>query len=157
MSFKNEPAEYMGVNIASLKERQKQFCREYVIDQNGFRAAKECGYHEKHSWRLLQDERVIAYIAWLAEDMRTEKIASAQEVMQRLTAIARGESDEEVVTPKGSIVLKGTDVRDRIKALELLGKRYAMFTDKVEQKSSLEIVVDIEDGSNDDDDEDIEI
>lgn len=149
--FKNEPTEYMEVDISSLKTKMKAFCREYVIDNNGFRAAKAVGYHEKHSWRLLKDERIIAYIAWLTEDMRTEQIASAQEIMTRLTKVMRGESEEEVVTPKGAIVLKGTDVRDRIKAAELLGKRYAMWTDKVETKSETHIVVDISDEDDDDD------
>ena len=52
-------------------------------------------------------------------------------------------------------VLKGKDVKDRIKALELLGKKHAMFTEKVETKQEFNFVIDIEDDN--DEDEDIEI
>ena len=87
--------------------------------------------------------------------MRNSRIASAQEVAERLTRIARGEGEEEVVTNSGMKVLKGTDVKDRIKALELLGKKHAMFTEKVETKQEFNFVIDIEDDN--DEDEDIEI
>ena len=62
------------------------------------------------------------------------------EVMEHLTAVMRGEVKEEVVVVEGAgegyseakIIEKQIAERDRIKAAELLGKRYSMFTDKVD-------------------------
>ena len=85
--------------------------------------------------------------------MRNSRIASAQEVAERLTRIARGEGEEEVVTSQGLKVLKGSDIKDRIKALELLGMKHAMFTDKVESKQEFSFVVDIEDEDADEDED----
>lgn len=146
------PEEYNGVDLKSLSPKQKRFCEEYVIDNNGFASAERSGYNRKYSCELLKREDVQSYIAWLNEDMRNSRIASAQEVAERLTRIARGEGEEEVVTNSGLKILKGTDVKDRIKALELLGKKHAMFTDKVETKQEFNFVVDIEDEDSDDDD-----
>ncbi|MGE4214858.1 MAG: hypothetical protein AB7E42_08795 [Anaerotignaceae bacterium] len=50
---------------------------------------------------------------------RRKKVADAAEVVEFLTAVLRGDDAEEVV------------VKDRIKAAQLLGKSYGMFTDKV--------------------------
>ena len=149
------PTEYNGVSLQSLSPKQKRFCEEYGIDDNGFASAERSGYNRKYSCELLKREDVQSYIAFLNEDMRNSRIASAQEVAERLTRIARGEGEEEVVTNSGMKVLKGTDVKDRIKALELLGKKHAMFTEKVETKQEFNFVIDIEDDN--DEDEDIEI
>ena len=149
------PTEYNGVSLQSLSPKQKRFCEEYVIDNNGFASAERSGYNRKYSCELLKREDVQSYIAWLNEDMRNSRIASAQEVAERLTRIARGEGEEEVVTNSGMKVLKGTDVKDRSKALALLGKKHAMFTEKVETKQEFNFVIDIEDDN--DEDEDIEI
>lgn len=156
MEYKNIPKEYQGVDISVLSPKQKRFCEEFVIDNNGFASAERAGYNKKYSWELLKKEEVQAYIAFLNADMRNSRIASAQEIKERLTRIARGESDEEIVTPRGEKVLKGTDIKDRIKALELLGKTEALFTDRIEQDTTFNFVVDI-DMSDSSDDEDIEI
>ena len=156
MEYKNIPKEYQGVDISVLSPKQKRFCEEFVIDNNGFASAERAGYNKKYSWELLKKEEVQAYIAFLNADMRNSRIASAQEIKERLTRIARGESDEEIVTPRGEKVLKGTDIKDRIKALELLGKTEALFTDRIEQDTTFTFVVDI-DMEDNNDDEDIEI
>jgi phage terminase small subunit len=51
---------------------------------------------------------------------RRKKVADAAEVVEFLTSVLRGNDTEEVV------------VKDRIKAAQLLGKSYGMFTDKVQ-------------------------
>lgn len=153
MEYKNIPKEYQGVDISVLSPKQKRFCEEFVIDNNGFASAERAGYNKKYSWELLKKEEVQAYIAFLNADMRNSRIASAQEIKERLTRIARGESDEEIVTPRGEKVLKGTDIKDRIKALELLGKTEALFTDRIEQDTTFNFVVDVEMEESDDDDE----
>jgi phage terminase small subunit len=64
------------------------------------------------------------------------RIASQDEVLQILTDIARGITEEEVVsfTPLGGELrtTKKPSIKDRMKASELLGKRYRLFIDKAE-------------------------
>ncbi|MEH7464565.1 terminase small subunit [Bacillus thuringiensis] len=145
-----EPEEWNGVNISTLKPKQKAFCQEYIIDMNGFRAADAVGYAKRYSWELLKDERIQAYISYLAEQARTDRVLSARDVMERLTLIAEGKSKEPIATGKGVQVYDGTYARDRLKALELLGKRYALFTDKVQHNGDVEISV----GFTEDEEED---
>lgn len=60
--------------------------------------------------------------------------------MEHLTAVLRGEIREETVVVEGigdgcseaRIIEKQVAARDRLKAAELLGKRYSLFTEKVE-------------------------
>ena len=57
------------------------------------------------------------------------------EILMLLTAIARGEATEQTLKGEGNgfqiLVDKGVGAKDRLKALELLGKRYGTFADKV--------------------------
>ena len=64
------------------------------------------------------------------------RIASQDEILQILTDIARGITEEEVVqfSQLGEELrtTRKPTIKDRMKASELLGKRYTMFTDKTE-------------------------
>ncbi len=87
-----------------------------------------------NSSRLLTNANVSAYIAERMEEIKTERVADQQEVMEYLTSILRGEQQEEVLRGigEGAQTIDDIDVsaKDRIKAAELLGKRYAMWTEK---------------------------
>ena len=82
------------------------------------------------------------YIDEQLKKIEDESIADATEVMKYLTAVMRNEITEEVVVVEGEgdgcssarIVKKELSAKDRIKAAELLGKRYRLFVDKVEQR-----------------------
>lgn len=63
--------------------------------------------------------------------LSNERIATAEEVLERLTRIARGEE-------KDAFGLD-TNNQDKIKALELLGKNYQLYTDRVKQDSNMDI------------------
>ncbi len=70
--------------------KPRLFCEHYVADTalNGALAARKAGYVAKHSadtaWRLLQDERCIAYIAKLKKDRSQRIQVDADYVLQRL-------------------------------------------------------------------------
>ena len=76
--------------------------------------------------------------------------------MEYLTAVLRGESSAFVVVVEGvgdgcssaKIVKKPPDEKERLKAAELLGKRFGLFTDKVNVSGGgvVQIVDDIPDG-----------
>ncbi len=128
------PNIYNGVSLEDLSEKHKAFAEEYVVDMNASRSAKAVGLSTRHAYRILAREDVNAYVEWLNDSLRSDRVARKQEVMERLTKIARGDTREEVVLPSGDVATKDTLIKDRVKALELLGKHYKLFTDVVEQK-----------------------
>ena len=83
------------------------------------------------------------------KQIKTEKIADAQEVLEYLTSVMRGEQKEQVALLTGEgvqdLVQKDVSAKDRLKAAELIGKRYALFTEKVELQgeTTVQIVDDI--------------
>ena len=55
--------------------------------------------------------------------------------MRYLTAVMRGEQTEEIPLLQGdgmqALVAKDVSAKDRLKAAELIGKRYGLFTEKL--------------------------
>lgn len=123
-----------------LTPKEKKFCQEYVRTGNASEAVRLAGYSEKNvrqrGSKMLAKDYILAYINELMEELKKETIADADEVLQLLTSIARGETKEEnaFVDKNGNPVVIETRVKEkeRVKALELLGKRYKLYTDKVE-------------------------
>ena len=91
------------------------------------------------------------------EAIHNEKIADAQEVIEYLTAVMRGKSNAEEIVVEGigdgcseaRTIEKGPSEKERLKAAELLGKRYALFTDKVETDVDMDLNITIDYGEDD--------
>ena len=127
----------------TVTNKQKRFADEYLIDCNATRAAISAGYSEKYANtnanKLLQNTTVKEYIEEKMNETSSERIATATEVMEYLTSVMRGHSQSEIVVVEGigdgcseaRRLKKAPDEKERLKAAELLGKRYAIFTDKV--------------------------
>ena len=132
-----------------LTEKKKKFADYYIKTGNATESAKYAGYSEKTAYssgqRLLKDVEVARYVEETMEQLKKETIADADEVLQLLTSIARGETTEEnaFVDKNGNPVIVKTQVKEkeRIKALELLGKRYKLYVDKVEANVDGEVKV----------------
>ena len=136
-----------------LTPKKKRFCDEYLIDANATNAAKRAGYSEKTAYsqgqRLLKDVDVAAYIKERTDEISSKAIADATEVMQYLTSVLRGESRSSVVVIEGTGALgsearemqKAPDEKERLKAAELLGKRYNLFSDKMKVDVALPVVI----------------
>ncbi len=152
--------------MAKLTRKQQRFADEYLVDANATQAAIRAGYSEKTAYsqgqRLLKNVEVKKYIEEQLERIHNEKIADAQEVMMYLTSVLRGESLSEIVVVEGTgdgcsdarRMMKLPDERERLKAAELIGKRYGMFTDKVNVEGAVPVVIiDDLDDENDLDDE----
>lgn len=126
-----------------MNKKQKRFADEYLIDCNATKAAIRAGYSEKTAksigQRLLTYVDIKTYIDEQLEKIHNEKIADANEVMIYLSSVLRGESSAEVVVIEGCgdgysearTMTKAPDEKERLKAAELLGKRYGIFTDKM--------------------------
>lgn len=140
--------------MSVLTEKQKLFCQEYVVDLDAKSAAIRAGYSAKSarhmSYYFSNHPLIMQCINTLLEQAQTARIASAIEVMEYLTAILRGEEVEEVTVVEGigdgysaaRNVMKSVSPKDKLKAAELLGKRYGLFNDKLDVASSISITVD---------------
>lgn len=122
-----------------MNARQRKFCDEYLIDCNAKQAAIRAGYSEKTAYSIanenLKKPELKAYIDEQLERLHNEKTADSQEVLEYLTAVMRGEHKEQTLQLIGEGVQKITDIdvsaKERLKAAELIGKRYGMFKDNV--------------------------
>lgn len=137
-----------------LTLKQQRFVDEYIISGNATQAAIKAGYSKKTA-KQMGTENLAKPIIKAELDRRNAEIQSAktmdmQEVMERLAAMGRGETTEETVTNKGEVIETATRNADKLKALELIGKRFGAWTDKKEINGNL----DIEIGMGDYDDED---
>ena len=131
-----------------LTTKQKRFCQEYLIDLNATQAAIRAGYSEKSAYsvgqRMLKNVEVKKYIVEQVERLKNEKISSAQEVLEYLTSVMRGEQKEQVPLmyyDKQILEEKSASIKDRLKAAELLGKRYALFTEKLEVEGTTAVQI----------------
>lgn len=144
-----------------LSKKEEKFVIEYVRTGNATQSAINAGYSERSArqtaCRMLTKDYILKAIDELVKEMNSEKIADAEEVMMLLTEIARGETTEEnvVVDKSGNVSIVETRVKEkeRVKALELLGKRYKLYTDKVEASVDGQVQVVFE-GNDEDDFED---
>lgn len=128
--------------MAKLTDKQMIFANEYLIDLNATRAYKKAYPSVKKdsvaasaAVRMLRNVKVKEYIDEQLKKIEDESIANATEVMKYLTKVMRNETSEEVVIAceRGyAKVDKTPSEKDRLKAAELLGKRYRLFVDKVE-------------------------
>lgn len=126
-----------------MTEKQKRFCLEYLIDANATQAAIRAGYSKKTAYsqgeRLLRNVEIQNYIQEQMKELESNTIASAEEVIKYLTSVLRGESQSEIVVVEGDgdgsssakKIQKAPDEKEKLKAAELLGKRYGLFKDNV--------------------------
>ncbi|VGV56000.1 terminase small subunit [Streptococcus pyogenes] len=126
--------------LSKLTLKQKRFADEYIISANATAAAIKAGYSKKTARSIGQENLtkpdIKTYIDERLEKLESEKIATQEEVLQYLTSIMRGEQQEKTLISIGELGQEIVDIdvgaKDRLKAAELLGKRYRLFTDKIE-------------------------
>lgn len=149
---------YFGKEVSSITKKltlkQQRFVDEYIISGNATQAAIKAGYSKKTTNRIATENLSKPVIKTAIDkrnaEIQSEKTMDMQEVMELLASIARGETTEETVTNKGDVIETATRNSDKLKALELIGKRFGAWTDKKEISGNL----DIEIGMGDYDDED---
>lgn len=126
--------------MAGLTLKQRKFCDEYIISGNTEQAAIKAGYSKAYArgnaHKLVANVSMKSYIAERMAELDSKKIAQQEEVLQYLTSIMRGEETEQTLRGlgEGEQMIDDIEVsaKDRIKAAELLGKRYGMWTEKVD-------------------------
>ena len=135
-----------------MTEKQKLFCDEYLIDLNGTRAYRTVYKTIKNdnvagvrANKLLKQKDIAEYINKRLEEIHNENTADIQEVMEYLTSVMRGTSEASTLAMCGDgmqeVITKKPDERERLKAAELLGKRFGMFRDNVDITSNGQTVI----------------
>lgn len=141
-------------------EKHKAFADEYLITLNAtesYASVYGCSYNtaRTNGARLLANANIKKYIDERLEAKEESRIASQDEILQILTDIARGITEEEVVqfSQLGEELrtIRKPTIKDRMKASELLGKRYRMWTDKLEIKEDSSIQIEIVNAGEEDD------
>lgn len=129
--------------------KQKRFCDEYLISGNATDAAIKAGYSPKTAYSIgnenLNKPEIKAYIQAELDKIHSAKIADAEEVMKYLSSVMRGEHTEEVPILCGDgcqeLTQKEVGAKERLKAAELIGKRYGMFTEKVGVEGVVPVII----------------
>lgn len=132
-----------------MNAKQRRFCDEYLIDCNATQAAIRAGYSKKtaneQAARLLANVSIKSYIDEQLERIHNEKTADAQEVLEYLTSVMRGEHTEQTLKLVGEGVQAITEIdvaaKERLKAAELIGKRYGIWKDSVDVKGAIPTIL----------------
>ena len=131
-----------------LNDRQQLFVTEYVKDMNATKAAERAGYSKRTAYsqgqRLLKNVEIKKAVDKLLLKVRKNNVADAVEIEEYLTAVMRGKMKETEMINVGNFEQELVEVpakqTTRIKAAELLGKRYSMWTDKQEIDLNQQVV-----------------
>ncbi len=98
-----------------LSLKQQKFCEYYVELGNATEAAKKAGYSEKTAYsqgqRMLKNVETRNFIDSLIKRYKSDKTASAEEVLEFFAAVMRDKSEA---------------MKNRLKAAENLAKRYGL-------------------------------
>lgn len=118
----------------ALTPKQSLFIDHYIETLNGTESY-ERAFKPKNrkiasveGFKLLANPSIRAEVDRRLEALRSPIIASAQDVLTFLTEMMGKEDAKDT---------------DRIRAAELLGKRYALFTDKVDLNQQLEVEINL--------------
>ena len=128
----------------TLTDKQRAFCIEYPKDFNGTQAAIRAGYSDNPDSARNEGARLLAKACIRAEIdriLRAREDAQREEirarVLEELAKIAMDDvSGSDAIKDKEGNPI-GVNRKDRLKALELLGKYSALFVDKVELGGSV--------------------
>lgn len=161
----------------TLTPKQQRFADEYIKDPNATQAAIRAGYSKATATQMgaenLRKPYLAKYIEKRLQEISDAKVMDAKEVLETLTRIARGQIVETtvvtlkkptVVTVEGAnglyekltyedeaqVFESPTKNSDRVRALELIGKRHMLWTDKVQATiEAVNFVEDVPDGDDD--------
>lgn len=140
-----------------LTEKQRRFANEYIISGNATQAAISAGYSKRTAKSVgsenLTKPDIRQYIDERLDQLQSEKIANQEEVLEYLSKVMRGEETDQTVVFQGadygsSIESIQVANKDRIRAAELLGKRYSLWTDKIDIDGNMDLKVVVDYGND---------
>lgn len=112
---------------AKLTDKQKAFADYYIISMNATDAYKRAYPNVKtdnaaavNGNKLLRNAKIQEYLSQNMQTRANATIATQDDILNKLTEIAFND---------------GYKTKDQLRALELLGKRYALWTERVETEN----------------------
>ncbi|HPY89060.1 MAG TPA: terminase small subunit, partial [Spirochaetota bacterium] len=124
-----------------LTNKEEKFIEYYIQTYNGTLAIKKAGYDVANdqvasvmAYENLRKPHIIEAIRNRTQRDNVRLKLTTDEILELMTKIALGEErDMIVVTHKDKVIKKQikAQLKDRLKAIELLGRANAMFTDKI--------------------------
>ena len=136
--------------MKKLTIKQKKFADEYIKTGNAYQSAINAGYSENYAknatkFLLENNGQISSYIDERMKKLEEEAIADQSEILKYLTRIIRDEEREEVLVNVGNFEQERQEIKisakDKIKAAELLGKRYGSWTDKVDMTLEVPTII----------------
>lgn len=144
--------------LEKLTIKEQRFCEYYVQSGKLAESYVKAGYKASSDIvasvsanRMLKKPKIQSCIKELNEAVTKDTIMAAQEIQERLTSLARGETEEEcvVVISEGDgcssakKINKKVSAKEQVKALELLGKINLLFAeaDKNANTTTIEIKI----------------
>lgn len=149
--------------INKLRHQHKLFAEAYLETGSPTESARRAGYGgtdaniRDKGHDLMKNPDVAAYVAKRMEELDGNRIADSDSVLAFLTSVMHGQVVDEIPILAGDGTQRIDQIvpaaRDRVKAAELLGKRYALFTDRqhIEGAMSVMIVDDVPSGATESD------
>lgn len=137
----------------ALTIKQRQVADDYIITGNRtesylkfYKNVKNRETAAAAASRLFNTPEMREYIEKRMQELDEDLIADQREVLRYLTSVMRGKETEQVLLSEGSeFGQRITDIevsaKDRIKAAELIGKRFGMWTDKIELDADTSVVI----------------
>jgi phage terminase small subunit len=149
-----------------LSRRRERFCREYVKDFNGKRAATEAGYSENtatvQASQLLTDLNVQARVTQLIKEREAADSVTEERIIQELERLAFGSARDHLKWDAKGVILKDSadltaaqaagvaevsqgvngikiKMHSKEKALELLMRHKGMLADVGSEKNPLRV------------------
>ncbi len=139
--------------MKEITKKQKRFADEYLVDCNATQAAIRSGYSKKTAYssgsRILKNPVVKEYVEAQLEKLKDDRVADAKEVMIYLSDCLRGLTQSEIVVIESEgegvttarKILKAPEEKERLKAAELLGKRYSIFKENIDVKAGIPVII----------------
>lgn len=152
----------------ALNDREKLFVEYYIKIGEAYPAALEAGYKKSTAlnaskWinpdllknpnekeRKKYKPEIRSAIDERMKEKESELIADQDEVLKYLTSVMRGKSNASVLARDevgaDRVIEKPPDEKERLKAAELLGKRYGLYTDRIEQEVDMDLNITVDYG-----------
>lgn len=112
-------------SMSNISEKQKKAADNFIKTGDKKKSAVMAGYSETGYQRVFDNENVKKY---LKEKMIQKNIVSEDEVLTYLSNVMTGKEED-------------ISVKDRLKAAELLGKKYGIYTDKMKINEAIPIII----------------
>lgn len=137
-----------------MTPKQERFCVEYVVDSDAAKAAIRAGYSPKTAaqmgYKLVHNSLLQERIATLRKEQEGRTLVDADYVITSIHEVAerclqrepvmvgRGKDRTQLVDGDGNDVWQ-FDAAGANRSLELLGKHFSLFVDRVEHSGTMDI------------------